>query len=456
MAQAIAHAQAHRQQYMAGFHELLRIPSVSTDPAHREDIARCASWLVEEMERIGLHHCRQIATDGHPVVYGEWLEAGAERPTVVIYAHYDVQPVDPLELWLSPPFQPTSRDGKLYARGSTDDKCGIWANLKAIESMLAVNGRLPVNVKLFFEGEEEMASPHMAPFVAAHKELLAADALLLCDGPFNPEQPTINYALRGIVTGEVRVSGPDHDLHSGKYGGTVHNPIHVVGQIAGSFHDEVGRVQIAGFYDRVRSLDAAELVAMEEAWEIKGPKTRADAGVEQFWGEEIASFPVRQTALPTLDVNGIWGGYQGPGVKTVLPAEAGFKATMRLVADQNPEEIARLFEAHVMGFARDTVAIEVEAKAEGWPVTMPFDGPLAEAVRGALAATTGKEVLMVRGGGSIPIASAFQQELGIAMSMLGFGSGDNAHAPNEYLNEADFYMGIDTAIHCYHNLAQAS
>ncbi len=451
--QALDYASDHREAFMQGFNELLAIPSISTDPAYRPEIERCGDWLVAEMQRIGLHNCRKIPTEGQPVVYGEWLDAGADKPTVLVYAHYDVQPVDPLDLWETPPFEPAVRAGKLYARGTADDKCGVWANLKAIETLLAIDGTLPVNVKVFFEGEEETGSPHMASFVAANKDLLQADVLLMCDGGFESDQPKIGYSGRGIVGAEVMITGPDHDLHSGVYGGAVHNPVHMAGKIIGSFHDDAGRVALAGYHDRVRPLPAAELAALHETWKIVGTDIENRAGVKALWGESIASFPERTTALPTLDVNGVWGGYQGAGLKTVLPSKAGFKVTMRLVPDQDPNEIAQMFTNHVLSFATATLDIEVKILTAAWPQAMEFDGPLVEAVQQAYEAVVGKRALLVRVGGSIPIGGMFQRELGIPMTQLGFGAGDNIHSPNEYLILDEFYRGIDTAIHVYYNLA---
>lgn len=453
---ALDYARANRRAFMDGFQQLLRIPTVSTEPVHEGDVQRCAEWLVAEMDGLGFDGCRTIETEGHPVVYGEWLRAGADKPTVLVYAHYDVQPVDPLAAWETPPFEPAVRDGKLYARGSIDDKVGVWANLKAIESILAAQGTLPVNVKLIFEGEEEIASPHMPAFVRDHKELLDADYLVLCDGFFDPQRPTITYALRGIVAAEVTVRGPDHDLHSGKYGGTVHNPLHVVGKMVGSFHDDAGRVQIPGFYDDVRRLSAEESKRMHETWQEVQANVKREAGVGHFWAQELGSFPQRQTALPSLDVNGMWGGYQGPGVKTIIPGGAGFKVTVRLVPDQDPREIAQKLGSYVMDFAGDTVDVATEIKATSWPVTMDVQGPLLEAVQRALQATTGKRALLLRGGGSIPIGGMFQQELAIPMSNLALGSGDNVHAPNEFIYVDDFYLGIDTLIHFYHEVAQTT
>jgi acetylornithine deacetylase/succinyl-diaminopimelate desuccinylase-like protein len=444
--QVMNHARSHQDEYLKGFRELLSIPSVSTDPAYRADLERCADWIVAEMSRIGLKECRKIATAGQPVIYGEWLEAGEDKPTVLIYAHYDVQPVDPLDKWITPPFEPTIRQGKLFARGTIDDKVGVYLNLKAIESMLAVDGRLPLNVKLFFEGEEETGSPHMLPFVVSHKELLQADLLLLCDGGFDPQQPQHAAALRGIVVAEVVISGPEQDLHSGRFGGTVHNPLHMVGQIVGSFHDASGRVQIPGFYDRVRPLSQEEMASMEETWALVGDSFRADAGVTHFWGIPSASLPERATALPTLDVNGIWGGYQGEGSKTVIPAQAGFKVTMRLVADQDPHEVGQLFRSYVSGFDCETLDIQVDVSVEAWPFSMALDGPAVEAIQKSFEETVGRPPLLVPGGGSIPIGGMFQRELGLPITIMGLGSGGGGHSPNEYLNLEHLQTGIELVI----------
>ena len=420
---AIEHAYTQREPYMEGFIELLRIPSVSTDPAFKSELERCADWIVKEMKRIGFNNCRKIATTGHPVVYGDWLEAGDDKPTVLIYAHYDVQPVDPLNLWTTPPFEPDFREGRLYARGAVDDKAGVFVNLKALESILAVDGKLPVNIKLFFEGEEESGSPNMHPFVAANKELLKADLLVLCDGGFETDQPTITYAGRGIVAAEVTVTGPDHDLHSGVYGGVVHNPLHVVGKIVGSFHDEKGRVQLPGFYDPVRKLDDDELGNLVKVWGLLSEQYVAQSGTQHFWAEGMGPVEVRATAMPTLEVNGIWGGYEGPGTKTVIPSKANFKVTMRLVNDQDPAVIAETFTKYVQSFASDTAAIEVKILAQSFPFKGLFDGAAVEAVQKALVATTGKRAVMERSGGSIPIAGMFQQELDVPLTHLGLGPG---------------------------------
>ncbi|RMF81855.1 MAG: dipeptidase [Chloroflexi bacterium] len=450
---AIQYAHDHRDRFRAEFEDLLRIPSISMDAAHQADIEHCADVLVAEMSRIGLENCRVIATRGHPVVYGEWLHAGDNKPTILLYAHYDVQPIARPDLWDSPPFEPTMRDGKLYARGCVDDKCSVWGNLKAFEAMLAANGALPVNVKVFFEAEEELGSPNVQPFVVANKDLLNADTLLLSDGPFVPEQPVIGYTVRGTVMAEVTVHGPPHDLHSGRYGGAVQNPLHVVANIIASLHDTSGRVQIAGFYDDVRPLTDEERALLDEMWQTVGASLEAAAGVEHFWGQAMGSFAERTTALPTLDVNGLWGGHSGDGIQSIIPSSAGFKVTIRIVADQNPHKVGELFKQHVLSFADETVTIAVNLLDVSWPFTMAADGAPIEALQRAFEATLGRRAMLLRHGGALPIGGMFQHELGIPMTMLGFGAGDNSHAPNEYIAVDNWHLAIATAIHFYHHLA---
>jgi len=452
--QAMDYARAHHGRFLDGFLDFLRIPSVSTDPAYRADLERCAAWVAAEVERLGFRNVRAFPTAGSPVVYGEWLEAGPDRPTVLVYAHYDVQPVDPLDEWVTPPFEPSIRDGRLYARGAVDDKCGVWINLKAFEAMLAAEGRLPVNVKVFFEGEEEIGSPSMEPFIREHHDLLHADFMLVSDGGSRPDDPTIMYAARGIIEAEVTVSGPARDLHSGLYGGVVHNPLHMVGRIIGALHDDSGRVTVPGFYDNVRPLPPEELSALASYEPEFVATAREDTGLESFWAEPLGSFSVRATALPTLDVNGIWGGYQGPGSKTVIPARGGFKVTMRLVADQDPADVQQKFVDYVKSFATPTASIDVQTGPLGWPVTMMFDGPQVEAIQRAYEATWGKRARLIRAGGSVPIMGMFQRELGMALTSLGYGTGEGVHAPNEYLLLDYFARGIDTAIHFFHNLVE--
>jgi len=454
--QAIAHAHANQANYLAGFEELLRIPSISTDPAYQAEIQRAADWIVEEMRRIGLNNCQAIPSDGHPVVYGEWLEAGEDKPTVLVYAHYDVQPVDPLELWETPPFEPTIRDGRLYARGTIDDKCGVFVNLKAIESIFESAGQLPVNIKVFFEGEEETGSPNMEPFVIKHKELLKADLLLISDGDSMPDQPMEMSSVRGSIDAEVVVTGPSHDLHSGSYGGIVHNPAHLVGKMIAALHDDEGRVQIPGFYDAVHPLSPVEFEQMNAQEPVLKKLLQEKAGIKNFWGIPEHTFLERATAQPTCDVNGIYGGYQGQGGKTIIPAKAGFKASMRLVADQDPHEIAQKFVDFINSFTCDTLDIEVWTGGECWAAQLLVDGPAIEAIQRAYEATWGKRAILYRQGGSIAVIGMFQRELGMPITSLGYGIGDNLHAPNEYYILDYFSRSIDTAIHFFYNLSETA
>lgn len=454
--QSVIFAREHSDRFLEQFSELLRIPSISTDPAHKEDVTRAADWIVTEMRRIGLKNAQAIPTDGHPVVYGEWLEAGAKSPTILFYAHYDVQPIDPLELWESPPFEPTIRQKKLYARGVIDNKCGVVVNLKAVESILESVGELPVNLKFVFEGEEESGSPSMEPFVKAHKDMLSADLLVSSDGgSYDKDLPKVFTSLRGIITAEVLITGPERDLHSGSYGGVVHNPAHMAAKIIAAMHDDEGRIQIPGFYSDVQPLSAAQLEDLkgQEAYLIA--QAREEVGYDRFWGMPEYTFLERQTAQPTLDVNGLISGYQGAGSKTIIPSQAGFKVSMRLVVAQDPDDIAEKFITFVNSFSSDTLDIQVSVTSKSWPVEALSDGPCIEAIQRAFQATWGKPALLYRQGGSIPIMGMFQRELEVPITNFGYGNGGNGHAPNEFCRLEHFYRGIDAAIHFYHYIAAA-
>ncbi len=449
---ALAHAQSSRATYLAQLLDFLRIPSISTLPEHKPDIERAAAWLVAEMERIGLTSVKAYPTDGHPIVYGEWLGAGAGAPTVLVYGHYDVQPVDPIDLWTSPPFEPQIRDGEVYARGASDDKGQMFLHLKAVESMLAADGALPVNVKFLFEGEEEIGSAHLTPFVLTHKDLLTADSVLISDSRIlGPEQPSIVYALRGLCYMEIKVRGPKRDLHSGSYGGSVYNPAQLVADIIAALHDRNGTIQIPGFYDRVRPLTPEERAALArvpytvEMW-------ADETGLKYPWGEPEYTLLERIGARPTCEVNGIYGGFQGQGGKTVIPAEAGAKISMRLVADQDPDEIARLFTEFVKGFIPADYQLEVLQHGGGFPAITPIDSAEMQAAARAFEATWGVPPVFTREGGSIPITAVFQNDLGAPVVLMGFGLDDNIHSPNEHFRLENFYRGIDTVIHYYHNL----
>ncbi|HEY1014025.1 MAG TPA: dipeptidase [Herpetosiphonaceae bacterium] len=449
---ALAWIDERRPALLAAFGDLLRIPSISTDPAYAPEVRRCADWLVAAFARIGFDNCRTIDTAGHPVVYGEWLRAGPAAPTILVYAHYDVQPVDPLELWETPPFEPSVRDGRIYARGAIDDKCGAFVNLAAFEALLATAGALPVNVKLLFEGEEETGSPAMEPFVRDHRELLAADLLLICDGGSLPDRPLIFYTARGIASAEVLVRGARHDVHSGLFGGVVPNPIHAVSAMIAALHDASGRIQIPGFYDGVREPDAAEQARMASQEDDFEQMLRRETGLGAFWAPELGSLVTRATALPTCDVNGVWGGYQDAGVKTIIPAEAGFKVTMRLVEGQDPQAVQASFQRLIQGFASDAIQVQVTTGPASYPATLLRDGPVIDALQEAFQATWGRPAALYRQGGSVPIMGMFQRELGIDLATLGFGTGDNGHAPNEYLIVDELFRGMATAIHFYARL----
>ena len=453
---SVAFARDNSDHFLEQFKELLRIPSVSTDPAHKEDIARAADWIVNQMRRIGLDNAQAIPTDGHPVVYGEWLEAGAKFPTVLFYAHYDVQPVDPLDLWETPPFEPAVRNNKLYARGVIDNKCGVVVNLNAVESILETIGELPVNLKFIFEGEEESGSPGMESFVKAHKDLLSADLLVSSDGgSYDKDLPKIFTSLRGIISAEVLITGPVRDLRSGSYGGVVHNPAHMAAKIIAAMHDDQGHLQIPGYYDHVRPLSAAQLEDLKAQEPYFLAQAREEVGHDKFWGAPEYTFLERQTAQPTLDVNGLYGGYQDEGTKTIIPSKAGFKVTMRLVPDQNPQDIAQKFTAFIESFSTDTLDIQVDVTSKSWPVEALHEGPVIEAIQQAFEATWGKRALLYRQGGSIPIMGMFQRELGVPITNFGYGNGGNGHAPNEFYRLKHYYRGIESAIHFYHYIAEA-
>jgi acetylornithine deacetylase/succinyl-diaminopimelate desuccinylase-like protein len=454
LANALDHARAHRERYLAQLIEFLRIPSISTLSEHKPDIERAAWWLAADMERAGLERVQVMPTAGNPVVYGEWLHVGEGAPTILIYGHYDVQPVDPIGLWDSPPFEAQIRDGLIYARGASDNKAQMFSHVKAIESMLSSSGALPINVKLCFDGEEEVGSPNLEPFVRAHTELLAADAVVISDGPMIEEgQPSIDYALRGIVTVEMRVTGPRRDLHSGSYGGSVHNPAQVVAEIIAALHDKDGRVAVPGFYDRVTPLSEEERELLsrvpyaQEQWQ-------AETGVTVPWGEPGYTLFERMTARPTLEVNGMWGGFTGEGFKTIIPREAGAKISMRLVAAQDPQEIAQFFADYVKYLAPPTVQIDVTTTAGAAAAVTPYNSQWIRAAARAYDAVWGVPAVLGRGGGSLPIVATFQKELNAPFVLMPFGLDDNRHSPNEHYHVDYFYRGIETAIHYQHFLLE--
>ena len=447
---AIDYLQETRDKMMEDYKELLRFPSVSADPAHADDVKACADWIVEQLEALGFDNCEAIATAGLPVVYGEWLHAGADKPTVLVYSHYDVQPVDPLPLWDSEPFEAVIRDGVMVARGASDNKAGVWGNLKTFEALLRANEALPVNIKIMFEGEEESGSPSIRDFVLANKDRLKADVLLNCDGDLAPDDPKLYYGGRGMVTAQTRVSGPSADIHSGLYGGIVQNPLHVAGQIIGSFHDSDGRINLPGYYDDVTEASRAETERIESGFQAEA--LLESAGVAGFWGEGIAPAAERATVYPTLDIVGMWGGYQGPGVKTIIPAEAGFKITMRLAPDQDPSKVSQALKQYVESFATAAVTVECDIGEEAWYFQLETDGPWLEAVQSAIESTIGMRAQLVRTGGSIPILGVFNRLIGLPITAFAYGKGEGIHSPNEELDIKSFYTGLEAAVRLYHNL----
>ncbi|MEM1177648.1 MAG: dipeptidase [Acidobacteriota bacterium] len=441
----LARVEKERQDYLEELKDYLRIPSISTDPAYDADVRRCADFVLGKMEDAGLE-ARLIETEGKPLVYGEWL--GAEgKPTILFYGHYDVQPADPLELWRNSPFEPTlEEDGKiLVARGATDDKGHSYAHLKAVAAILSERGTLPINVKFIIEGEEESGGESIETFVQEDAgELLACDAVFVSDSAmYAPGQPSLLYGLKGLAYMEIRCDGPNRDLHSGSFGGAVANPANALSTIIASLRDsETGRILIDGFYDQVRPL---------EDWERKEfgelPYDEAayveNLGITEVFGEEGYSTLERVWGRPTCDVNGIFGGYQGEGAKTVLPAWAGAKVSMRLVPDQDPKEIERLFTEYVQKVAPPGVRVTVTAHHGAPPVLLATEGPIVEAALAAAEDVWNRRPVKVREGGSIPIVAIFADVLEVPVMLMGFGlSDDRLHSPNEKFDVDNFYAGI--------------
>ena len=435
--------------------DFLRIPSVSARSEHNADTRRAAEWLRDAMERAGLR-AEVMDTAGHPVVLGEWRDAGPERPTLLIYGHYDVQPAEPLELWDSPPFEPTVRDGNVYARGSVDDKGQLFLHVKAIEALLATRGTLPVNVVVLAEGEEEVGSAHLEPFVREHAQRLACDAVVISDSAmFAPGQPSILSSLRGMAYCQIDVQGPGGDLHSGSYGGAVVNPAMALARILATFHDDEGRIAIAGFYDRVRPFPDAVRAGMR-ALPFDEETFRHEAGSPALGGEAGYTVLERLWTRPTCEINGLLSGYTGEGAKTVLPAKAMAKVSCRLVPDQDPEEIAALLRAHVERVAPPGVTVTVRALHGGRPWRADLAGPIYDAARRALAEAFGKEPVIVGEGGSIPVVGDFERILGAPVLLVGFGlPGENAHAPNEWMSLENFDVGMRAMARLYEEYGAA-
>jgi acetylornithine deacetylase/succinyl-diaminopimelate desuccinylase-like protein len=433
----------HKDRFLNELLDLLRIPSVSADSKYKADVARCADAVKEHMLKAGCDMAEIHATSGHPIVYGEKI-IDPKLPTVLVYGHYDVQPPDPLNLWVSGPFEPVIKDGRIYARGACDDKGQMFMHIKALEIMAKTN-TLPCNIKIMIEGEEEVGSTNLEKFLEDNKEKLKANIVLVSDtSMISMEHPSIESGLRGITGVEVEVTGPNRDLHSGVYGGAVANPLNILCKLVASLHDENGHITIPGFYDKVQELTPEERKSINEApFDLEEYKT--ELGIKEVWGEKGYTTLERTGIRPTLDLNGIWGGYQGEGSKTVLPSKANAKITMRLVPNQTPDEIGALFQKHFESIAPGYVTVKVTRGHGGQPVVTPTDSPAYKAAAKAIKTTFGKDPIPTRGGGSIPIVVLFEKTLGLKTVLLGFGlDNDNIHSPNEKYDVFNFYRGIET------------
>ncbi len=436
--------------------ELLRIPSVSARSEHNADVARTADWIADAMRDIGMDAAVHT-TAGHPIVVGEWRRASPGAPTVLVYGHYDVQPAEPLELWTSPPFEPTVRDGRIYARGSVDDKGQLFLHLKAIEAHLSVRGALPVNLIVLAEGEEEVGSEHLASFVERHADLLRADAVVISDSAmFAPGLPSILSSLRGLAYFQIDVQGPAQDLHSGSYGGAVINPATTLARIIATFHDHEGHITIPGFYDAVREWEPRARGAIRDL-PFDEAAFRAEVGAPRLGGEMGYTTLERIWMRPTCEVNGLLSGYTGEGAKTVLPARAMAKVSCRLVPDQDPVEIESLMKAHVARVAPRGVTVTVTHLHGGRPWRAELSGFVFDAARRALAAAFGREPVITGEGGSIPVVGDFARVLGAPVLLMGFGlPGENAHAPDEWLSDENFTRGMRAAAMLWDELAAAA
>jgi len=444
----------HRDRYIDELKAYLAIPSISALPEHALDVKRCADWTADEMRRIGMENVRLVDTPGFPVVYGDWLHAEG-APTILFYGHYDVQPVDPLDLWDSPPFEATVRDGEIYARGAADDKGQVFMHFKAIEAHLKQNGKLPCNIKVILEGEEEVGSANLDNFVKDHKDELHADVVVISDSPmFDRGIPSICYGLRGLVYFQIDLRGTRTDLHSGSFGGAVANPAFVLANILAQMKDRGGRIKIPGFYDEVRELREEE----REQWKrlpFNEKRYAKDLGAPRLWGETGYSTLERVWARPTFEVNGILSGFTGEGAKTVIPAVAMAKVSMRLVPNQDPDKIAQLFEGYVKKVAPKTVDVKVTRMHGGKPWMTEFDNKYVQAAGRAIKQGFGQEPVFNREGGSIPVVATFQEILGLPSVLFGVGLPDeNAHAPNEKLDLGNFHGGIIASAFLYDEIAK--
>jgi acetylornithine deacetylase/succinyl-diaminopimelate desuccinylase-like protein len=444
---ALAYARRHHPRFVEELKSFVRFPSVSNQPKHSGDVRRCAAWLAAHLRRIGLQQVRIIPTKRHPIVYASWQGARG-RPTLLIYGHYDVQPPEPLGEWRTPPFEPVVKHHNLYGRGACDDKGQLFTHVKALESYLKTQRALPLNVRCIFEGEEELGgSPNLELFVQRNRSALRADAAVISDTRMlGPGQPSLGYSERGNVRFELEVRGPGQDLHSGNFGGAVHNPLQALCEIIASLHDSEGQVAITGFYDHVRQWSDEE----REYMASRGPDDAdilRDAHVAKDWGEPGFTLYERITIRPALTVNGVTGGYQGAGIKTVIPARALAKLSFRIVPDQTPEEVDKLFREHIGRIAPPTANVAIRTLSGSNPVVVNRNHPALAAASLAYQKGFGAKPVFLRSGGSVSAASVFEKQLGVPSALMGFAlPDDHAHAPNEKFHLPNFFRGIETAI----------
>ncbi|MFN8377290.1 MAG: dipeptidase [Anaerolineae bacterium] len=441
------YAHAHADQFLAELIEMLRIPSLSADPAHAPDIRHMAEWLEAHMQSLGLQNVQIYETKGHPVVFGQWLGAGPDKPTVLVYGHYDVVPALMEDGWKTPPFEPTIQDGKIYARGATDDKGQLFIHIKALESYLKTIGTAPVNVKFLLEGEEEVSSPNLLPFIQEHVDLLSADVCVISDTSMRTiDEPAILHSLRGMTYIEVEVHGPTDDLHSGLWGGAAHNPALALVEILGKLYYPDHTIAVPGFYDDVVPLTDEER-AMIAKTDLTEAQYKQSTGVPALWGDARYNIRERISARPTLDINGMWSGWTGPGPKTIIPSKAGAKLSSRLVGNQAPHKIFDLIKTYIELITPPTVTVSVKLLTTGKAALFPFDSPAMQAASRAYEKGWGKTPIFTRGGGSIPVVAEIADLMKIPIVMMGYGLDDDGlHSPNERFSIEMFNRGIQTAI----------
>lgn len=453
---AVTYAQQNQKRFLEELKDLLRIPSISTLEEHKDDIHKAANFVANDLKRIGFENVEVIATEGHPLIYADWLHASG-KPTVLCYAHYDVQPAEPLDEWTTPPFEPTERNNNIYARGAVDDKGQLWMEMKAFESLFkAGNGKFPLNIRVIFEGEEEVGGEAIADFVRKHGDRLKADFALVCDTEmFAPDLPTLCVGLRGLVYTEIEAQGAAQDLHSGVYGGAAPNPLFALIEIISKLKDSNGKILIPGFYDKVKAPTQDELKAWKALPFDEEEYRKKEVGSNVLTGEPGYSVLYRTWARPTLEVHGIPGGFTAQGAKTVIPARASAKVSMRLVPDQDPDGILKKYTDYVMSLCPKGIQLKIKVHSKGPASVVDTDNKYIRAANEALHEVFHKDTVYIRSGGSIPIVSDFEDELKIPTVMMGMGlPDDNLHAPNEKFHIPNFYRGIEAIIRFFTIIAE--